>query len=180
MSTRPYPRVDMYDPPIPARRPAQTHGSTVSTRGSTTSTRPDFRVDNVAVGPAAYFHLFMRVPQSCLFAQRSNSPALAVTATTFAIPFAPEGENLAHLSSRWCPGGHRAHQGDDDRQETGPIQGGVRWGTEGTSGLTQFPREIYKNRKTMAGVSGSIETAKWQRNCNDDNDDVVDEQRPQF
>ena len=29
------------DPPIPARLPAQTHGSTMSTRGSTPSTRPD-------------------------------------------------------------------------------------------------------------------------------------------
>ena len=35
-----------------------------------------------------------------------------------------------------------------------------------------------QKRKTVAGVSGSHETAKWQRNgndINDDNDDAVDD-----
>ena len=73
----PHQRVDTVDPFIPDVG-LPDPGSTLSTRGSTTSTRPDFRVDHVdlggwagrrsgPVGPATYFHSFMRFPRGCMF-----------------------------------------------------------------------------------------------------------------
>ena len=53
------------------------------------------------------------------------------------------------------------------------VFNGVRWGTVRTYGrLPPSPKEsnssaVRQKRKTVAGVSGSHETAKWQRNSND-------------